>query len=85
MNFLKMFLRGVALLPSLIQGIESIFGAKTGDQKRQAALEIVGSAINLTDAIADKKIADADSFSEGLGKVIDGVVQCLNASLWARA
>ena len=85
MNFLKMFLRGVALLPSLIQGIESIFGAKTGDQKKQAALEIVGSAINLTDAIADKKIADADSFSEGLGKVIDGVVQCLNASLWAKA
>ena len=85
MNFLKLFLRGVALLPSLIQGIESIFGAKTGDQKKQAALEIVGSAINLTDAIADKKIADADGFSEGLGKVIDGVVQCLNASLWAKA
>lgn len=85
MNFLKLFLRGLALLPSLIQGIESIFGAKTGDQKKEAALEIVSSAINLTDAVAGKKVADADSFSDGLGKIIDGVVQCLNASLWSKA
>lgn len=84
MNFLKMFLRGLALLPSLIQGIESIFGAKTGDQKKDAALEIVSSAISLTDAVSGKHVVDADSFSEGLGKVIDGVVQCLNASLWAK-
>lgn len=84
MNFLKLFLRGLALLPSLIQGIESIFGAKSGDQKKQAALEIVSSAINLTDAVSGKHVVDADSFSSGLGKVIDGVVECLNASLWAK-
>ncbi|MBS1813602.1 MAG: hypothetical protein JSS87_01870 [Acidobacteria bacterium] len=85
MNFLKLFLRGLALLPSLIQGIESIFGAKTGGQKKEAALEIVSSAINLTDAVTGKHVVDAKSFSDGLGKVIDGVVQCLNASLWAKA
>ena len=28
---------------------------------------------------------DADKFRDGLGKVIDGVVECLNASAWARA
>ncbi len=85
MNFLKMFLRGLALLPSLIQGIESIFGAKTGDAKKDAALQIVSSAINMTDAVSGKHIADANKFSEGLGMVIDGVVECLNASLWAKA
>ncbi len=85
MNFLKLFLRGIALLPSLIQGVEAIFGAKNGDQKKQAALEIVSSAINLTDAIAGKTIADADAFSSGLEQVIDGVVACLNASIWAKA
>ena len=83
MNFLKLFLRGVALLPSLIQGIEAIFGAKTGPQKKQAALDVVGAAINITDAIANKTIADGKGFSDGLGLVIDGVVACLNASLWA--
>ncbi len=85
MNFLKLFLRGIALLPSLVQGIESIFGAKTGAQKKSAALEIVSAAINMTDAIASKTILDADGFSAGLGQVIDGVVACLNASIWKQA
>lgn len=83
MNFLKLFLRGIALLPSLIQGIEQLYGAKTGADKRSAAIEVVSSAIQMTDAIASKTIVDADGFTKGLGSVIDGVVACLNASLWA--
>ncbi len=83
MDFLKLFLRGLALLPSLIQGIEAIYGAKTGMDKKTAALEIASSAIKITDAIAAKTIADGDKFVAGLGLVIDGVVACLNASIWA--
>ena len=85
MNFLKLFLRGIAVLPSLIQGIESIYGAKTGDEKRSAALEIVSAAVKMADAVANKTILDADGFSSGLGSIIDGVVACLNASLWAKS
>ena len=85
MNFLKLFLRGIAILPSLIQGVESIYGAKTGDQKRSAALEVVSAAVKMTDAIANKTIVDADGFTLGLGTVIDGVVACLNASLWTKS
>ncbi|HEY9137720.1 MAG TPA: hypothetical protein VIM67_05565 [Terriglobus sp.] len=85
MNFLKLFLRGIAVLPSLIQGIESVYGAKTGDQKKSAALEIVSAAVKMADAIANKTIVDADGFSSGLGAIIDGVVACLNASLWAKS
>ena len=84
MNFLKLLLQGLALLPSLIQGVESIYGAKTGAEKKSAALEVVSSAIKVTDAIAQKTIADGDKFSAGLGQVIDGVVACLNASIWAK-
>jgi hypothetical protein len=83
-NFLKLFLRGIAILPSLIQGIESIYGAKTGDQKKSAALEIVSAAVKMTDAIANKTILNADAFTAGLGTVIDGVVACLNASVWSK-
>jgi hypothetical protein len=83
-NFLKLFLRGIAILPSLIQGIESVYGAKTGDQKKSAALEIVSAAVKMTDAIANKTILDADAFTAGLGTVIDGVVACLNASVWSK-
>ena len=85
MNFLKLFLRGIAILPSLIQGIESVYGAKTGDQKKSAALEIVTAAVQMTDAIANKTILDATAFSAGLGVIIDGVVACLNASIWSKS
>lgn len=84
MNFLRVFLRGVALLPSLIQGIEAIFGAKTGAQKKSAALEIIGASINMTDVVANKTILHGDAFTAGLGLVVDGVVACLNASIWAK-
>ncbi|HEY6374987.1 MAG TPA: hypothetical protein VIX90_05625 [Edaphobacter sp.] len=84
MDFLKVFLRGVAMLPGVIQGTEALFSASTGKQKRAAAVEIVGAAINITDAVTQKQIADADKFTAGLNAIIDGVVMCLNASIWAK-
>ena len=83
MEFLKMFLRGIALVPGLVQGVESLYGAETGVQKKSAALEIVSSSINMADAVSAKHIADAGRFTKGLDMIIDGVVECLNASLWA--
>jgi hypothetical protein len=84
MDFLKLFLRAIVLIPGVIQGTEAMFGAKTGEQKKKAAVEIVGSAINLADAVTMKQIADSSRFTEGLSAIIDGVVTCLNASIWAK-
>jgi len=83
MDFLKLFLRGISLLPSLIQGVESLYGARTGVQKKDAALAIVSSSINMADAVSSKQIADASKFTAGLNLIVDGVVECLNASIWA--
>ena len=85
MNFLKLLLQVIAVLPSLIQGVESLYGAGTGAQKKEAAISLVGSAMNVTDAIAKKQIVDADGFTSGLGTIVDGVVACLNASIWHKA
>jgi len=38
----------------------------------------------LDDAVAQKDVVDASKFQEGLGKIIDGTVECLNASVWAK-
>jgi hypothetical protein len=84
MDFLKLFLRAIVLIPGIIQGTEAMFGAKTGEQKKKAAVEIVGSAINIADAVTMKQIADSSRFTEGLSAIIDGVVTCLNASIWAK-
>ena len=82
MDFVKVFLRGLALLPSLIQGIETLYGAKTGEQKREAVIAIVGSTIGVVDAVGAKTIVDPAKFTEALGVIVDGVVACLNASIW---
>jgi hypothetical protein len=85
MNFLALFLRTLSSLPTLIQSVESLYGAKSGAQKKDAALELIGSSISIADAVTSKQIADAPKFTAGLSLIVDGVVDCLNASLWAKA
>jgi hypothetical protein len=85
MEFLSLFLRTISSLPSLVQGVETLYGAKTGAQKKDAALSIVSSSINIADAVSTKQIADSSKFTAGLNLIVDGVVQCLNASVWAPA
>ena len=41
--------------------------------------------LKLDEAVSQREIVDEDKFHDGLSKVIDGVVQCLNASAWAKA
>lgn len=43
------------------------------------------SATDGDDAVSNKDIVDDEKFRDGLNKVIDGTVQCLNASIWAKA
>jgi hypothetical protein len=84
MDFLKLFLRSIALIPSLVQSVELLYGANTGAQKKDAALSIVTSSINVADAVSQKQIADAPKFTAGLNLIVDGVVECFNASLWVK-
>jgi len=48
-------------------------------------LSFVSAALGIKDAVASKQIVDEGKFSSGLSKVIDGVVDCMNASVWAKA
>lgn len=82
MDFLKLFLRSIGLLASVIQSVEAMFGVTSGEQKKHAVLSIVTAAINIVDAVEQKQIVDADGFSAGLGSIVDGMVACLNASVW---
>ena len=84
MNFLAKLLQGVAFIPAVVHGTEALFGKKSGVDKKQAALSFIGTALSVTEAIANKQIVDGPNFHDGLGKVIDGVVQCLNSSTWAK-
>ena len=83
MGFLAKLLQGIAFVPAIVHGVEGLFGAKAGNDKKAAALSFVQSAVGSADAIASKNIVDANKFQDGLSKVLDGVVACLNASVWA--
>ncbi len=85
MNFLSRLLQGITFVPAIVQGVEGLFGKKSGAEKKNAVVSFVSTAISATDAVAGKDIVDANKFQEGLGKIIDGVVECLNASAWSKA
>jgi hypothetical protein len=85
MNFLQKLLQRIAFIPAVVNGIEGLFGSRTGEEKKNSALSFVAAALQLTESVANREIVDADKFKEGLSKVIDGTVECLNASSWARA
>jgi hypothetical protein len=84
MNFLAKLLQGIAFIPAIVHGIEGLFGSKSGTDKKEAALSFVGGALSLTEALTNRDIVDEGKFKDGLGKIIDGTVQCLNASAWAK-
>ncbi len=88
MDFFKGFLNAITQLPAVIQDTETLFatqgGLATGAQKKAAAIQMVGATISIASAVSTQQIADADKFTAGLSQIVDGVVACLNASVWAK-
>ena len=85
MNFVQKLLQGIAFLPTIVNSIEGLFGGHTGEQKKESAISFVAAALQLTESVSNREIVDEVKFKEGLSKIIDGTVQCLNASSWAKA
>jgi hypothetical protein len=84
MNFVNQLLRGIAFVPALVSGVEGLFGNKPGAEKKDAAMSFLQSALAMTDAIAARDIVDPEKFKDGISKIIDGTVECLNASAWSK-
>jgi hypothetical protein len=84
MNFLPKLLQGIAFIPTIVNSIEGLFGSHSGEQKKESAISFVGAALQLSEAVSNRDIVDVDKFKDGLGKIIDGTVECLNASSWSR-
>ena len=85
MNFLSQLLRGIAFVPALVNGIEGLFSGKSGAEKKNAAMSFLQNALAMTDAIASREIVDAEKFKDGISRIVDGTVECLNASTWAKS
>ena len=84
MDFLTQLLRGIAFVPALVNGIEGLFGTKSGVEKKDAAMSFLENALATVDAVAAREIVDPAKFKDGISKIVDGTVECLNASTWAK-
>jgi hypothetical protein len=84
MDFLSQLLRGIAFVPALVNGIENLFGTRSGLEKKEAAMSFLETALGTIDAIEQRNIIDPEKFKQGISEVVDGVVICLNASSWAK-
>jgi hypothetical protein len=84
MDFMAKLLQGIAFVPAIVNGIENLFGGRSGAEKKDAAMSFVSAALQLSDAVTSRHIVDEDKFKQGLSNLIDGVVLCLNSSTWSK-
>jgi hypothetical protein len=84
MGIFGKILQCIQFVPAAVHSVEVLFGHKSGQDKKDAALTLVGEAVGIGGSFGEEPIDDELKFKEGLGKIIDGVVQCLNASTWAK-
>ncbi len=84
MNFLNQLLRGISFIPVLVNAIESMFADKSGKEKKDAAMSFLENALATIDAVSNREIVDPIKFKDGISKIVDGTVECLNASTWAK-
>ena len=80
---LSMPLKLEAQGPALTTISEGLFGRHSGQEKKESAMSFMLAAVQLKEAVARREVVDAERFKEGLSKMIDAVVECLNASSWA--
>jgi len=77
-------LRAMALVPGVVNSIEGLFGRHGGREKKESAIAFLLAALHLKESVESGAVVDEERFKEGLSKMIDGAVECLNASQWAR-
>jgi hypothetical protein len=68
----------------VIQLAENLLNGHSGSEKKNAAMSFLQGALSITDAVSGKEIVDETLFRSGLSKILDGTVDCLNASVWAK-
>jgi hypothetical protein len=74
-----------AAAPGTTTIVEGLFGSRSGTEKKDAALSFVQAALSMSEALTNRQIVDEARFKAGLGQIVDGTVECLNASIWAKA
>jgi len=85
MSFLAKLLQTIAFIPGIVTSIEGLFSHRSGADKKDAVMSFLQTALSTADAAMNHDIVDEAKFKDGLSKIVDGAVDCFNASVWAKA
>jgi len=77
--------QAIAFIPRRVTSIEGLFSHRSGAEQKDAVMSFLQTALSMTDAVVSNEIVDEASFRQGLSGIISGTLQCLNASVWAKA
>jgi len=61
MDYVAKLLHGLSFLPAVISGIEGLFGKRSGEEKKSAALSFL-EALSISDALGKRQIMDEAEF-----------------------
>jgi hypothetical protein len=64
---------------------ETITEGKSGAEKKDVAMSFLENALAMSDVVAAREIVNPQEFKDGISRIIDGVVQCMNASAWTKS
>ena len=84
MNFLPRLLQVIAFIPGIVSGIEGLLSHRPGAEKKDAVMSFLQTALSAGNEVMSREIVDEGKFREGLAKIVDGTVECFNASVWAK-
>jgi hypothetical protein len=84
MELVQKPMHALALVPRVVNSIEGLFGRHSGAEKKESAISFVMAAIEKPPLGVEDEVVDKDRFKAGLARMIDGCVECLNASSWER-
>lgn len=83
--FSTLLMKGIMLLPSLIDGFEGIFGKGNGKTKAEQVSSTFDFVIQLDQQLqANGPVKDPKAFAEGKQELINAIVKMKNASVWAK-
>jgi len=84
MNFLARLLQAIAFIPGIVTSIEGLLSHRPGAEKKDAVMSFLQTTLSAGDATMSREIVDDVKFRAGLSTIINGIVDCLNASVWAK-
>ena len=85
MTKLLELLRITASLPAIIATANDLFRTpKSGESKEAYVRNEVTKSLDISTLVTGKDIVDRKKFDRGIKKIIEGVVDVMNATVWSK-